>query len=107
MIGLLTTKHHPHPGDRGFAFWGFSAFRSYLKSEIKFLLPVRLSAQQATRYYARPYTALSEPDAKTFSLCGLAASGGVLNPRENKQPENAAFEIGTPGNDESGLHRLP
>ena len=47
------------------------------------------------------------------SLCGFAASGGVLNPQGNKpqignkQPENAAFEIGPPGNDESGLHRLP
>lgn len=32
------------------------------------MLPVRLSALQATRYYARPYTALNEPDAKTFSV---------------------------------------
>ena len=35
---------------------------------IKFLLPVRLSARQASRYYARPFTALNEPDAKTFSM---------------------------------------
>ena len=31
------------------------------------MLPVRLSARQASRYYARPYTARNEPDAKTIS----------------------------------------
>jgi hypothetical protein len=43
MIGLLTTKLHPHPGDRGFALLGFSAFRSYLKSEInsRKMLPLK------------------------------------------------------------------
>ena len=31
--------------------------RDLLSQRIKFLLPVRLSARQASRYYARPYTA--------------------------------------------------
>ncbi len=43
MIGLLTTKLHPHPGDREFTLLGFSAFRSYLKSEInsRKMLPLK------------------------------------------------------------------
>ena len=39
-----------------------------IAGKMKFLLPVRLSTRQDSRYYARPFTALNEPDAKTFSM---------------------------------------
>ena len=57
--------------------------------EIKFLLPVRLSAQQATRYYARPYTARSRAGHKNI-LYADSPQAAVYRTREmNELPESA------------------
>ena len=54
------------------------------------MLPVRLSARQASRYYARPFTALNEPDqTQRHFLCGFAASSGVLNLQGNKMEKTS------------------
>ena len=67
-----------------------SVFRSGIvpqktEPEIKFLLPVKQAIPAASNGVLRPTSHGShrEPDAK-IALCGLAASSGGIEPKENK-----------------------
>ena len=47
-----------------------------------FLLPVRLSARQASRYYARPYTARNRAGRKNILYADSPQAAGVSNPQD-------------------------
>ena len=50
--------------------------RDLLSQRIKFLLPVRLSARQASRYYARPYTARKRAGRKNVLYADSPQAAG-------------------------------
>ena len=52
--------------------------------EIKFLLPVRLSARQASRYYARPYTARKRAGRKNVLYADSPQAAGYRTHKTNE-----------------------